>query len=97
MPRMNLEIIKFRIPDDCMAPVLEKGDLVLIDRGRRRLVSDGIYAIRSAEGMQVRRLVMLSDWLVRVACDNPMHPIYEVGVNQLIIVGRIIFSCRILA
>jgi phage repressor protein C with HTH and peptisase S24 domain len=93
----NTEIVEFKVPDDCMVPTLMPGDSALIDRARRKLVDGAVYALRMERGSVLRRISFLSPWLIRVTCDNSLYPAHEVSVKELKIIGRVIFSSRILA
>lgn len=91
------EIVIYRVPDNCMEPTLRAHDWVLVDRGRRKIHNDQVYAIRTGNGVEILRLTMVSDWLIRVLCDNPQYPSCELNLNQVAIIGRVIYSSRIWA
>jgi phage repressor protein C with HTH and peptisase S24 domain len=89
------EIFDLHICDDCMFPTLPRGDLAIIDRRRRKIFDGAVYAIRAGSVIQVRRVTFLSEWLVRVLCDNTLYPAYETNLDQLHVVGKVIYSSRI--
>jgi phage repressor protein C with HTH and peptisase S24 domain len=78
-----------------MQPTLRPDDLVLIDRRRRAIESGSLYAIRHGNGIVIRRLIQLSDWLIRIVSDNELYPAEETNVKQLVIVGRVISLHRL--
>jgi phage repressor protein C with HTH and peptisase S24 domain len=90
------EIVQMEIPDDCMDPFLRAGDMVFVDQRRRRIHTGKVYAIVTEEGVKVRRLELISEWLVRIVCDNPLYQAQETNMNQLRILGRIVLAFRVL-
>lgn len=96
MARIVPEIVQMEIPDDCMDPFLKAGDLVFVDQRRRRIHAGQVYAIVTDDGVKVRRLELISEWLVRIVCDNPLYQSQEINLNQLRVLGRIVLAFRVL-
>ncbi|MGB6064669.1 MAG: S24 family peptidase [Desulfomonilaceae bacterium] len=96
---VSLPAMTFPLPviavGNSMSPAIEAGDIILIDRGRTGVYTGGVYAVLVEGEIQIRRLVVLSKWLVQIVCDNPLYPAYEANIGQLRIVGRVIRSHRI--
>lgn len=97
MARSNSNIVALRVRCQRMAPTLQVGDILLVDRRQREIRNGMIYAIHEDNMTRPKRLVLLSDWLVRVVCDNLLYPPYEAPLNQLQIVGQVIWVERPLA
>jgi transcriptional regulator with XRE-family HTH domain len=68
----QLAIVK--VSGDSMAPTLQHGDLVLIDRSIRQIGRDGLYVITSGYEVQVKRITR--DWKTKtltISSDNPAY------------------------
>jgi SOS-response transcriptional repressor LexA len=89
------EAFYWTIQDISMHPTLSPDDLVLIDRRRRSIESGALYAIRHGNGIVIRRLIQISDWLIRIVSDNELYPAQEMNAKQLVIVGRVISLHRL--
>ena len=91
----HLSII--RVEGDSMAPTLNDGDDILIDR---RFVGepprDGIYVLRIDEGLLVKRLaVHPMGRLVTVQSDNPAYPDWpDCAIDEVTCIGRVIWAGR---
>lgn len=85
------------VEGDSMIPTLIPGDRVLINRRQQTPASDGLYAIGSMYGVQVKRIELVPGRadppLLRIISDNPAHRTNEVTVDEIRIIGRVI--CRI--
>ncbi|MGA0561726.1 XRE family transcriptional regulator [Ancylobacter sp. VNQ12] len=85
------------VDGDSMIPTLMPGDRVLINRRQNSPATDGLYAIGSMYGVQIKRLELVPGRndppKLRVISDNQAHRSYEVTVEEIHIVGRVI--CRI--
>jgi phage repressor protein C with HTH and peptisase S24 domain len=78
---------------DSMEPTLLDGDMVLVDMGRKELLSDGIYAIGDDDVAMVKRLQRSSNHII-VISDNPIYKEYGMGLQELRIHGRVIWFAR---
>lgn len=86
-----------KIAGDTMEPTLKQGDEVLVARRRSKAeLRDGLYALRLADGVAVRRLALSpSGSLVSVLCDNPAYPDWEgIKRSNLNIIGRVVWHGR---
>lgn len=82
---------------DSMAPTISPGERVIVDTGHKAPSPDGIYALRDQfGGMIVKRLQVLrrDPPVVRVISDNPAHDAEEIGLDEVEVVGRVLFSLR---
>ena len=85
------------VDGDSMEPTLRSGDHVLVDleqRWPRR--SDGIYVIRSGEGLQVKRLsVHPVTSQLTVSSDNPHYESFgDIAPADVNVVGRVVWLGR---
>ncbi len=83
---------------DSMSPTILAGDRVIVDTGHRIPSPDGIYAIRDRYGsIVVKRLQTLRRGdppILKVISDNPHHDSEEVSVDDIAIVGRVLWSLK---
>ena len=94
----DLSII--RVEGDSMAPTLNDGDDILIDRaGCAEALRDGIYVLRVEDSLLVKRLAVhpLGRW-VTVQSDNPAYPDWpDCGLDEIHCIGRVIWAGRKIA
>ena len=77
-----------QMPGDNMTPTIRQGDVVVCtDDG---YTGDGLYVYRTAGFYQVKRL-MLQGAMWHVANDNPAYPSWNTPVEELDVVGRIVY------
>jgi phage repressor protein C with HTH and peptisase S24 domain len=85
---------------DAMAPTIMPGDKVIIDSAHKTPSPDGLYAVRdSFENIIVRRLQLLrtaQPSRVKIISDNPKHAAEEVALSELEIVGKALFTLKLL-
>lgn len=86
----NVKMIK--VIGDSMTPTLKAGDWVLVDISQQTPDVDGMYLIRMATGLAVKRLqIGLSD--IQVVSDNQAKykPI-TASVGEIKVIGRVIYT-----
>lgn len=91
----NLAIIK--VEGDSMAPTLNDGDDILIDRGEcDERLRDGIYVVRVEDALLVKRLAIHPlGKRVTVRSDNPAYPDWpDCGLDDIHCIGRVIWAGR---
>lgn len=77
-----------QMPGDNMTPTIRQGDVVICtDDG---YTGDGLYVYRTAGFCQVKRL-MLQGAMWHVSNDNPAYPPWNTPVEELDVVGRIVY------
>jgi phage repressor protein C with HTH and peptisase S24 domain len=85
----------FRVDGDAMEPLFREGDYVAVDTTQRS-IREGIYAVRLAGSIEIRRLQLLPAGSVLLKCDNPLYSAEEVDASLLskggAIVGRVVFA-----
>jgi transcriptional regulator with XRE-family HTH domain len=82
---------------DSMEPTLLSGDRVMIDVGDRGLSQEGVFALWDGDGVAVKRLerVRPSDPpSLRLISDNPRHRAVELTMEEVQIIGRVIWVAR---
>ena len=76
-----------RAVGDSMEPTVCDGDLVVVDKDRRALVEGGLFAVRTADDLIVRRVRRLGDrW--NLVADNPEHHPTAMTAND-VVAGRV--------
>ena len=86
----NIKMLK--VVGDSMTPTLKAGDWVLVDISQQTPDVDGMYLLRMATGLAVKRLqIGLND--IQVVSDNKdkYKPI-AASVGEIKVVGRVIYT-----
>ena len=94
----DLSII--RVEGDSMAPTLNDGDDILVDRaGCDGSLRDGIYVLRVDDSLLVKRLAIHPlGRRVTVQSDNPAYPDWpDCGLGDIHCIGRVIWAGRRIA
>lgn len=102
LPRRLLERLGARDPlclrvtEDAMAPSINPGDLLLLDRTQTRPREDGLYALLRLEQLIVRRLqIDPVKETVSVLADNPRYAaVRDLPPEELRIFGRVLWQGR---
>ena len=94
------ELSIIRVEGDSMAPTLNDGDDILIDRaGCNEAPRDGIYVLRVEDALLVKRLAIHPvSRRVTVQSDNPAYPDWpDCGLDEIHCIGRVIWAGRKIA
>ena len=94
----DLSII--RVEGDSMAPTLNDGDDILVDRaGCAEALRDGIYVLRLDDSLLVKRLAIHPlGKRVTVQSDNPAYPDWpDCELGDIHCIGRVIWAGRKIA
>lgn len=86
-----------RVEGDSMAPTLNAGDDILVDRGDSvTRLRDGIYVIRAEDVLVVKRVALHPlGRTVTLQSDNPAYPDWpDCDVDSIQFIGRVIWSGR---
>ena len=92
-------IIVLECDGDSMEPTIHPGERVIVDTSHRQPTPDGLYAIRDALGAIIVKRLELTPTKppkVRILSDNPRHGSYEIGPEDLAIVGKVKCGLRLL-
>lgn len=91
----DLRVISVR--GNSMSPTLEDKDHVLVDFSQTRPTPPGVFAIHDGMGLMVKRLQYIhSDTqpYVRIISDNPQFTAVEQPLEEINIIGRVVWLCR---
>ncbi len=91
----DLRIIAVR--GDSMEPLLHEGDAVLMDLTQTHPDPAGIFALFDGVGLVVKRLDIVCNAeqpLVRIASDNPNYAPYERSLEEIKVIGRVVWFAR---
>lgn len=76
-----------------MAPTLEHGDAVIVDRSIHHLRDSDVYLIRHQGKLRIKRLQMKMDGSVTIRSDNPSYEaetLHGDALDELQVVGRVL-------
>lgn len=85
------------ISGDSMSPTLEDGDLVMVDTQRRMPSPPGIFILDDGVGLVAKRVDAIpNSWplALRLSSDNPAYSNYRRRVDEVHIVGRVVWFAR---
>lgn len=87
-----------QVQGDSMEPTLKSGDRVLIDRADIDAGAEGVFAIWNSLATVVKRVEVVQPVgdpvKLRLISDNKAHSQYEVPVDQLYVIGRVVWFAR---
>ena len=79
-----------RVQGDSMQPTINEGDWVWVDTSNNFIGSDGLYMIRMATGLAVKRLQSgLNDVVIK--SDNTSYSDITASVGEIQIVGKVVY------
>ena len=84
----NAELHAIRVQGDSMEPLLHDGDEILVDRAQR----DGIHVVRVGDALLVKRLAAAGPGRATLLSQNYAYPPVEVALEELEIVGRVVWK-----
>lgn len=79
-----------RVQGDSMQPTINEGDFVWVDISNNYIGSDGIYLIRMATGLAVKRLQSGLNNIV-IKSDNQSYSDITADVGEIKIIGRVVY------
>lgn len=87
-------VVSIKVCESSMSPTLEHGDQVIVDRGVSRVVGDGVYAVRHAGVLKIKRPQMRGDGSLLMLSDNPSYQPEVIAASQiaasLVVIGRVL-------
>lgn len=84
-------VYMLQVEGDSMTPTLNSGDWALADTSQNYISSDGLYLIRMASGLAVKRIQSgLND--ITIKSDNPAYKDITASVGEVAIIGKIIYT-----
>jgi len=87
----NAELSAIRVEGDSMEPLLRAGDEILVDRAPREF-RDGVHVVRLGDTLVVKRVASLGVGRLSLLSQNMAYPPVEVGVDEVEIVGRVVWK-----
>ncbi len=78
------------VSGDSMEPLLGYNDLIFINRAKVSVGRGGIFALRTAEGLLVKRIQPRKDGKLEIISDNDVYPSFSVALNEIEILGRVV-------
>jgi len=98
---VNPDRVEFiRARGDSMEPTIGNGVLVLVDRSKREVREDAIYAISIGEDVRLKRIKRNFDGSLALISDNkalyPEERLAPVDAEQLKVHGRVFWTERVL-
>lgn len=85
------------VSGDSMSPTLEDGDLVMVDTGRRMPSPPGIFILDDGVGLVAKRVDAIPNTtppLLRLSSDNPAYSNYQRRIDEVHVVGRVVWFAR---
>ncbi len=82
---------------DSMEPTLCHNDIILIDTTKKTPSPPGIFILFDGFGLVAKRLEYISDGdtrRIRIMSDNPQYSTYERSIDDIFIIGRIVWFAR---
>ena len=88
-------LVLMRVRGTSMEPTIMPGDIVLIDKGRKRIHEGLIYALGLGEIIVIKRLALLARGRALIISDNRAEfPPEETTLNDIRVIGRVIWFGR---
>lgn len=94
-PANGLRLIS--ISGDSMAPTLEHGDMVMMDTNRMVPSPPGIFILDDGVGLVAKRVDAVPNTrpqMLRMSSDNPAYSNYQRGIDEVRILGRVVWFAR---
>lgn len=91
----DLRVIE--VEGQSMEPMLQNGDMVLVDTRRTSIIEPGIFVLFDGDGVVckwVERAHEASEPMVRIKSENPRFSPYCVPAEQVQIIGRVVWFAR---
>ena len=86
-----------RVGGDSMEPTLRNGDIVMLDVSKTSPAHGGIFVLDDGMGLVAKRLDRVlgtAPPLVRIISDNPQYPGYERRLDEVRIIGKVVWFAR---
>jgi SOS-response transcriptional repressor LexA len=86
----NIEAIN--VTGDSMEPTLNNGNIIFIDKTKKDVNKDGIYAFMNENGLFVKRIQRRVDGGLDVISDNKEYPMQVVNKSGIDVLGKVVSS-----
>jgi len=87
---ININIEAIRAVGDSMEPKIKDGAITLVDRNDVNIQKMGIFAVKTDEGLMIKRLHKSSASSVDIISENTIYPSRTVELGNIDVLGRII-------
>lgn len=88
-------LVLMKVTGDSMEPKIEDGDTVMIDVGRRRILSGAIYAMGFDDTILLKEIEARPGGKVMIISRNrQLYPPYEMDTKDIRIIGQVIWGDR---
>jgi phage repressor protein C with HTH and peptisase S24 domain len=87
------------VKGDSMEPTLKSGDIIMLNIADRASTPPGIFVLFDGVGLVAKRLEPVPNSeppRVRIISDNPRYDTYERTVEEITVVGRVVWFARAL-
>ena len=94
-PAASLQMIS--VSGDSMTPTLADGDLVMIDTARKLPSPPGIFILDDGVGLVAKRVDTVPNTtppILRLSSDNPAYANYQRRLDEVHVIGRVIWFGR---
>lgn len=94
------KMVLMRVSGDSMTPLINNGDMVLVDEGNKCVVSHSIYAIGIDEGIFVKELFQKPGHILSVVSVNrEQYPPMDIDMTSDLaesvrIIGKVVWWCH---
>lgn len=86
----NIEAIN--VTGESMEPTLNDTDIIFVDKSKLDASRDGIYALRTEDGLLVKRVQRRPDGQFNIISDNEIYETLVIPKDQLIVYGKVVSS-----
>lgn len=93
--RNPVNLVVIEAIGDSMAPTIENGDIMLMDKAETRIRDSAIYVLASGDEAIVKRVERKFDGSIKIISDNPVYETVTLTAEQvpdLRVVGRIVWA-----
>lgn len=89
------KIVLMTVEGESMTPTISDGDTVMVDMGRTRIKSGGIFAIGIDATIIIKRLEYLVNGKIRIISDNRQeYAPYDADTREIRIIGEVIWCAK---
>lgn len=90
------DMVLMRVFGNSMYPTIQDGDTVMIDTNRKKIVEGGLFALRFDQTVMIKRLSFRTGGKIQIISDNREYQPYEADMQDIHIIGQVIFFSRVL-
>lgn len=92
-PTSTCDLAVFTVNSDSMEPTFRKGDIVLVDKTRKNIGVDGVFAMVIGGSTHIKRVARSGEiGRVHVISDNKAYGEQTIPVSEIEVIGRVIWT-----